>query len=404
MAFRRSDAPYRGFVGGIGSGKSWVGALDLVRRAAPGRLYMVTAPTYPMLRDASLRSFLAHTDALGYLREFRRGVMTAVLGNRAEVLFRTADDPDRLRGPNLSGVWMDEASICGQASYEVLIGRLREGGEQGGLSATFTPKGKTHWTYEVFGKGRPDTALFHARTDQNPFLPAGFADRLRLQYPSELAAQELGGEFVTGGGVFFDRSKAPVLPAVPVGTAAVRYWDTAATKGVSSANTAGVLMGRDPGGRFVVCDCVAGSWTPAERNEVIRQTCAADRRRPGVRVLRTYVERPSGFGAESVEALIRFLAGYSVEADPVNPADGSKQDRAIPLRAQWEVGNVGVLDADWAEAFLSELEGFPHGKRKDRVDAAAGAFNKLAGGSLSEAPTTGRPGDRQAPLPAGTFD
>ncbi len=57
---------------------------------------------------------------------------------------------------------MDEASLSKQEAYDILIGRLREGGEQGWLSATFTPKGKTHWTYKKFGTGQPDTELIHA--------------------------------------------------------------------------------------------------------------------------------------------------------------------------------------------------------------------------------------------------
>ncbi len=57
-AFRNSNAISRGYVGGIGSGKSWVGAYDLLRRAKPNRLYMVVTPTYGMLRDASWRTLM----------------------------------------------------------------------------------------------------------------------------------------------------------------------------------------------------------------------------------------------------------------------------------------------------------------------------------------------------------
>jgi hypothetical protein len=57
--FLRSEALYRAFCGGIGSGKSWAGSYDLIKRAKAGRLYMVVAPTYQMLSDSTLRSFLA---------------------------------------------------------------------------------------------------------------------------------------------------------------------------------------------------------------------------------------------------------------------------------------------------------------------------------------------------------
>src|SRR5271157_188609 len=65
QAFLKSDALFRAFCGGIGSGKSWAGGYDLIRRATAGRLYMVVAPTYSMLSDASFRSFLALAQDLG---------------------------------------------------------------------------------------------------------------------------------------------------------------------------------------------------------------------------------------------------------------------------------------------------------------------------------------------------
>src|SRR5215472_9230535 len=67
QAFLRSEALFRAFCGGIGSGKSWAGSYDLIRRARPGRLYLVMAPTYSMLSDATFRSFLAVAQELGVL-------------------------------------------------------------------------------------------------------------------------------------------------------------------------------------------------------------------------------------------------------------------------------------------------------------------------------------------------
>lgn len=198
--FLKSEALYRGFVGGIGSGKSWAGAYDLLRRSQPGRLYMVAAPTYPMLRDASLRTFLSLGRDLHLLAGYAKGEMIATLATGAEVLFRSADDPEKLRGPNLSGLWLDEASLMPRDAFDIGIGRLREAGEQGWLSATFTPKGRQHWTYETFAKGTPGSALFHARTRDNPFLADGFASQLARQYSGLLADQELDGLFVDVAG------------------------------------------------------------------------------------------------------------------------------------------------------------------------------------------------------------
>jgi phage terminase large subunit-like protein len=47
-----------------------------------------------------------------------------------------------------------------------------------------------------------------------------------------------------------------------------------------------------------------------------------------------------------------------------------------------QAGNVMLKAASWNRDFLDEHETFPGGKRKDIVDAAAGAFNKLAAPAL----------------------
>src|ERR1700747_528549 len=65
--FLHSSALFKAFCGGIGSGKSWAGSYDLIRRSKAGRLYLVVAPTYSMLSDSPFRSFCAVAEALGVL-------------------------------------------------------------------------------------------------------------------------------------------------------------------------------------------------------------------------------------------------------------------------------------------------------------------------------------------------
>lgn len=198
--FRHSDALYRGFVGGRGSGKSYVGAYDLIFRAMSergrGRLYMVVAPTYVILQDASMRTVVQIAEELGVIKERWKQPPRLVLNNGSEIIFRSGDDPEKLRGPNLSGVWMDEASLMSKEAYSVCIACLREAGQAGWLSATFTPKGISHWTYEVFATNKTNTQLFRSSTTENPFLPGEFIDALKGQYSDRQASQEISGEFV----------------------------------------------------------------------------------------------------------------------------------------------------------------------------------------------------------------
>lgn len=204
--FHHSKSLYRSFMGGIGSGKSWIGAYDLLKRAMTpemaGRMFMVVAPTYILMKDASQRTLLQLGDELGVIKERFKQPPEVILNNGAIITFRSGEDPDKLRGPNISGIWLDEASLMSKDVWDIAIGRLREGGQAGWITATFTPKGMNHWTYDEFGKGdKPNREFFRSKTFDNPFLPNEFIEAVKSSYDDKNAQQELDGEFVSMDGV-----------------------------------------------------------------------------------------------------------------------------------------------------------------------------------------------------------
>lgn len=387
--FLDSRAQLRGFVGGRGAGKSFVGAYDLLRRAKPNRLYMVTAPTYPMLKDSSFRTFLELARLLHVVSPsgINRSSMTVTLGNGAEVLFRSADDPERLRGPNLSGVWMDEASVTVREAFEITLACLREAGEQGWFSATFTPKGRLHWTFEAFTRDDPSVSLTRAKTLDNPFLPAGFEQTLRGQYSSLMAEQELGGEFVEGGGTLFSRQWFAIADATPAGLNLHRHWDLAATEAKPGRDpdwTVGALVGRSKENVYYVLDIRRARATPKGVEQLVRQTAELD----GKTVPITIEQEPGASGVTVLDHYLRnVLSGWNLR--PERPS-GDKATRAQPLSAQAEGGNVKLLRGPWNKTFLDEAEVFPAGAHDDQVDAVASAFNTLAGKAVGP-PTIGIP-------------
>lgn len=207
--FRRSPARYRAFCGGRGAGKSWVGAYDLLRRLRPGGVYLVASPTGILMQDTTYPTLKQLGESFGIwggVKLTPYPTITILLdGGTASIRLRTAEDPDKLRGPNLRGAWLDEASLMHGDAYKIVIGALRDGSHVGWMSATFTPQGPSHWTFSTFASGHPDSALFRARTDQNPFLSPAFAATLRDQYgETNWARQELGGEFVQLEGAEFE--------------------------------------------------------------------------------------------------------------------------------------------------------------------------------------------------------
>ncbi len=389
--FLDSPAWLRGFVGGRGAGKSTVGAFDLVQRGKPGRLYMVVAPNFAQLAGSTFRSVIEMAQALGVLKRFKKGEPPeAVLTNGAEVIFRSGDDPESLRGPNLTGVWLDEASLMERAVFDICIASLRQGGEQGWLSSTFTPKGTLHWTYEVFGKGMAGAELFQARTSDNPFLPKGFEDRIAPTYTRFLQDQELGGLFKDAAGDHFTPGSWPKYEYLPGGRwerwkVGDRIWDRpelislvggdwAATDKESSDRTAFVGGLMTPGPRFdlLVSDVVAAKLKIASAyggpDALLERLC------------RKWV--PTAVATDD-DVLARVMQEQCRRHQSIPPIQllkiggRGKLDRATEAINEGEQGRIWLPDeAPWLSDFCAVLSSFT-GRNKREADDEVDALGLL---------------------------
>ena len=368
-AFVEDEHRYCGFVGGVGSGKSYAGAAKaLMRHLGTRGLGLVYAPTYPMLRDATWRTALEVWAPI--ISEVARHEMRMTMRTGAEVLFRSADDPDRLRGPNAAWAWIDEGSLCHSDTFGVVIGRLRAGGMAGPCWVTFTPKGLDNWTYRVFvSDANQDTSIHRARSAANPFLPAEYVDALRRQYGSEYARQELGGEFVTLGAGLVRRSWFTVADAAPAGLTWARYWDLAASEKQSADYTASIRAAFDKDGMLWLADGIRGHWGWPEARRIILQTMAAEDAEVGVEAAGFQLAAFKDIMAQP-ESRGKRVRGITVDRD--------KLARAQPWIARAESGLVTLVRGSWVAPFLDEAEAFPEGGHDDQVDAVSGAVGMLA--------------------------
>ena len=373
--FRNSDAPFRGFVGGRGAGKTWVGAYDLLRRAKKGRTYLVASPTGILLNDITFPTLRTLATLLGIWGEVKlTPYPTLQLTTGASVRFRTAEDPERLRGPNLSGIWLDEASLMEQAVYDVCIASLREAGEFGWLSATFTPKGPYHWTYDVFGKGKPDTALFRSRTSQNPFNPKGFEARIAGQYTPIMARQELGGEFVEIEGAEWPADWFPEslwFRDYPADSISMRVICLDPSKGRSQHGdySAFAMVARDRAGTL---------WVEADLERRPTTKICSDAILIAARFERDTGGRLDGLGCESdvfqellADELIRVSRAVGVQLPiyKVRTENAGKEVRIRRLTPYLNSGAFRFRDTPGTRLLVRQLQEFPVGDYDDGPDA-----------------------------------
>lgn len=361
-AFWRSDARFRFFIGGVGSGKTRAGCVEVLRQPARS-IGMVIAPTYPMLRDATQRTFLALARRGEVLTSWQKTDGIAELSDGKVILFRSADDPDRLRGPNLGWFYLDEAAMMSGEAWNVMIGRLRLA--PGRAWATSTPRGM-NWLSKLVKSG-PDYHLITSSTRENRYLPAGFVATLEQAYTARMVRQEVDGLFLDDvpGALWtranLDDTRVASLPELVQITVGV---DPTGSAGGDACGIVVVGKGADGAG-YVLEDCTV-SGSPARWSG---QAVAAYHRWKANRIV-----AESNFGGDMVAHTIQTVRGAPF-VELVHASRG-KLVRADPIAALSEHKRFHVtgIMPDLEDELVS-FDGT--GKSPNRLDAMVFAATDL---------------------------
>ncbi len=146
-------ARFKGFSGPIGSGKSAALCQEAIRLAFqnPERTGLIGAPTYPMLRDATLLALmetLRDNDVDYDLNKANKVILLPQCGSR--ILLRSLDDFERLRGTNLAWFGVDELTYTQEGAWLRLERRLRDPKARRHCGfAVWTPRG-FDWVHRKF--------------------------------------------------------------------------------------------------------------------------------------------------------------------------------------------------------------------------------------------------------------
>lgn len=216
--FHFAEARFKGFSGPVGSGKSAALCQEAIRLAYinRGRIGLLGAPTYSMLRDSALVAFreVCLQNSIPYvLNKANHTVRMTEVGTT--ILFRSLEKFDHLRGPNLAWFGIDEMTYAAEDAWVRLEARLRDpqATELCGFGV-WTPKG-FDWAYRRFKADRVEGyGLIEAAPFENEHLLRVVPDyyqRLESSYDSGFFEQEVLGKYVKldAGAVYreFERSK-----------------------------------------------------------------------------------------------------------------------------------------------------------------------------------------------------
>ena len=201
--FHDSKARFKGFSGPIGSGKSQAVCHEAIRLSYlnQGRLGLLGAPTYPMLRDATQAALFEILNGNKIPFDHNKAENTLIMRDtRSKILFRPMDEFERLRGTNLAWFGLDELTYTQEEAWLRLEGRLRDPRAKRLCGfAAWTPKGYD-WVYRRF-IAKPvrgyETIIAQPRENRHLLqqIP-DYYDRLKDSYDDRFYQQEVMGLYL----------------------------------------------------------------------------------------------------------------------------------------------------------------------------------------------------------------
>ena len=174
-----------------------------------GRMGLLGAPTYPMLRDATQAALFEILGQSGIPFEHNKAENVVTLKDTgSRVVFRSVDDYERLRGTNLAWFGVDELTYSPEEAWLRLEGRLRDpqATRLAGF-AVWTPKG-FDWVFRKFmSEPVEGYEAIIAKPFENRHLldkVPDFYERLKKSYDENFYQQEVLGQYLSlhGGLVY----------------------------------------------------------------------------------------------------------------------------------------------------------------------------------------------------------
>jgi predicted phage terminase large subunit-like protein len=227
----------------------------------------------------------------------------------------------------------------------------------------------------------PLEGVVDPRTAEGELLwPELFPDAELKPIEKELGSYGVAGQMQQrpspAGGGLFRRKWFKIVDVIPRKAGKrVRFWDMAGTDGIENPNaawTVGVRLSEHDDVIYVE-HVRRGQWSAKEVDDNLESTAKTD----GVKVRQREEQEGGSAGKAVIASHATLLKGFDYKG---LPSTGDKVTRARPFASYAEAGNVCVLNAEWTEEYLDELESFPNGKFKDQVDATSGGFNEIMHG------------------------
>jgi phage terminase large subunit-like protein len=338
---------------GRGFGKTWVGASWLYEQAMtyPGSEWCCIAPTFSQTRRVCIEGSTGLIRAMhkDELLNYRRNDLEIELVNGSKIFGFSADQPDRVRGSNLWGAWLEEVGSWRYEAtfHEGLMPALRKG-EKPRILITTTPSGTT-LLRELAGRSDGTVHITQGSTLENEANLSEIAVRelYRLYGGTRIGRQELDGELIADvEGALWQRAwledwrltpayDADGRPDLPPLVRVVVAMDPSTTSKSTSAEFGIMVVGLGANGNIYLLDDLSARMTPGQ---AMKCAVAAYYEWEADRIV-----GEQNNGGDFIEALLR-TEDENVSYRTVYASRG-KQVRAEPISAIYEQGRAHHIGA-----------------------------------------------------------
>jgi predicted phage terminase large subunit-like protein len=359
----------RGF-GKTRSGAEWVRAMVEEKRC---RRVALVAPTAGDARDVMVEgeSGLLAIAPADFRPLYEPSKRRLTWPNGAVATLFSADEPERLRGPQHDGAWCDElAAWRSPQAWDMLMFGLRLGVDPRCVVTT-TPRPVRLLRQLV---AAPGTVVTRGSTYENrAHLAPAFLDQIVRRYEgTRLGRQELDAEILDDvPGALWTRERIELARAkgAPALRRVVVAIDPAASSGEDADETGIIVAGLGEDGHGYVLDDLSGRLPP---HAWAARAVGAYRRHRADRIVAEVNN-----GGDMVEATVR-MVDRSASFKAVRASRG-KSVRAEPVAALYEQGRVHHVGCfreleDQMCAFAADGD---RGTSPDRVDALVWALSEL---------------------------
>lgn len=372
------------FLGGRGCGKTrcaaeWL-AWEVIKHF--NSRWAIVAPTMATCISVCVEGesgILSVFRRYGFKYEFLRSRGEIILENNSIISLFSAEEPERMRGPQFHGAWFDElAAFATTNIYDLAIPALRLGSLPKHIITT-TPKpiplivnlAKIPNEFRIVKTG--------STFDNEKNLAPGMIRAIRDYFgTSKLARQELYGELLNelDGSLFVSdyidsnrsNSKFEDLSFYQISIGV----DPAVTFGEDSAKTGVVVVGKASDGHLYVLEDATLKGKPEEWAAKVNELY----KKYSTRYQEPVVVPEINNGGEMVVSTLKFL-NPNMKIEPVRATDG-KQIRAEPISLAYSkgmvhhLGNFPDLEAEMLYWIPGKSSGSP-----DRLDALVWAVTYL---------------------------